>query len=143
MGRLKIELPGKKHFITEIRIRISDINYAGHLSNEVILSYAHEVRLQFLHSLGYSEKDVEGTGLIMSDAAVVYKSEGFLGEILTVAVTVGEITRVGFDMYFLFTEKQTGREIARAKTGMTFFSYTNRKIASTPAGFESKINSIS
>ena len=57
---------------TEIPIRISDVNYGGHLGNDAVLSLAHEARVRFLALRGFSEKDVEGVGIMMVDAAVVY-----------------------------------------------------------------------
>jgi len=75
MARIKIELPGKFIFKTEITIRVSDLNYGGHLGNDSVLSICHEARLRFLKHLGYSELDVEGSGIIMSDAAIQYKGE--------------------------------------------------------------------
>jgi hypothetical protein len=38
MARVKIDLPDKFIFKTEIPIRINDINYGGHLGNDAVLS---------------------------------------------------------------------------------------------------------
>ncbi|MCU0364969.1 MAG: hypothetical protein MUE93_04775 [Ignavibacteriaceae bacterium] len=38
MPRIKIETPDKFIFSTEIPIRITDINYGGHLGNDSLLS---------------------------------------------------------------------------------------------------------
>ena len=95
MARIKFDLPPRFHFSTELSIRIGDINYGGHLGNDAVLTLAHEARIRFLKQYGYSELDIEGTAIIMADAAVVYKSEGFLGDILRIEVTVGEFQNVG------------------------------------------------
>ncbi|RMF54479.1 MAG: thioesterase, partial [Calditrichaeota bacterium] len=42
MARLKLTLPEKFHFTTELSIRISDVNYANHLGNDAVLSLIHE-----------------------------------------------------------------------------------------------------
>ena len=60
MPRIKIELPEIFIFKTEISIRITDINYGGHLGNDSLLSIIHEARVRFLKHLDYSESDVEG-----------------------------------------------------------------------------------
>ena len=83
MPRIKIDLPGSFIFNTEIDVRIDDINYGGHLSNDAILSIMHEARMRFLKEHGYSELEVEGTSLIMGDTAIVFKSEGFHGDRLS------------------------------------------------------------
>lgn len=38
MIRVKIELPEKFIIVTEIPLKISDINYRGHLGNDSVLS---------------------------------------------------------------------------------------------------------
>lgn len=42
MARVKIELPEKFIFKTEIPIRIDDINYGGHLGNDTVLFTYYE-----------------------------------------------------------------------------------------------------
>ena len=71
--RIQLQLPDTFTFQTEIPVRITDINYGNHLGNDAILSMMHEVRVQFLQNLGYSELEMEGAGLIMSDTAIIYK----------------------------------------------------------------------
>ncbi|MBD0333762.1 MAG: thioesterase, partial [Chitinophagaceae bacterium] len=75
MGRIKVELPQQFIFHTTIPIRISDLNYGGHLGNDSILSLVHEARVQFLQQYNCKELDVYGVGLIMSDAAIEFKQE--------------------------------------------------------------------
>ena len=59
MPRIKLDLPKNFHFTTEIPLRISDINYGGHLGNDSVLSILHESRVRFLMEHGYSEFNVE------------------------------------------------------------------------------------
>jgi acyl-CoA thioesterase FadM len=72
MERIKLNLPENFNFSTIIPIRISDVNYGGHVGNDSFLSLLHEARLRFLHQFGYSEMSVEGVGLIMSDVGIEY-----------------------------------------------------------------------
>ena len=50
---------------------------------------AQEARVQMLRSMGYSELDVEGPGIIMNEAEIKYVKEAFAGDILTVDLHVG------------------------------------------------------
>ena len=75
MERIKIKLPEKFYFSTTIKIRITDLNYSGHVGNDVFLSLIHEARQQFLNYYGYSEMLFEGVELIMVDAAIEFKKE--------------------------------------------------------------------
>jgi len=59
-------------FLTSIPFRITDHNYGDHVANNVFVDYLHEGRVQFLSSLGYTEQDVEGVSLILSELWVKY-----------------------------------------------------------------------
>ena len=48
MARIKIDMPDNYLFSTTLDVRISDINYANHLSNDSVLSFVHESRVRFL-----------------------------------------------------------------------------------------------
>ena len=129
MARVKIEIPEKVLFRTRLRIRISDINYGGHVGNDSILSLLHEARLQWLKANGMSELDFLGAGLIMSDAAIVFRSEIFHGEEVEITLAIDGITRTGFELFYRITHVKDGTEAVVAKTGMVFFDYANKKIA--------------
>lgn len=142
MARIKIDLPDKFIYSTEIPLRISDINYGGHLGNDAVLSVFQEARIRFLNQFGYSEVNIEGTSIIMIDAAVQYKSQGFYGDILIVEVTVADIQKIGCDFLYRALNKKTGKEVARGKTGIAFFDYHNNKIASVPDKFKEVIEKL-
>ncbi len=139
MARVKLDVPEEFSFSTELHVRINDINYGGHLGNDSVLSFVHEARVRFLKSYGYSEADIEGVGFIMTDAVVVYKSEGFYGDRLLVEVAVRDFTKTGCDFLFRLTNKETKKEVARAKTGIVFFDYTSRKVAAVPQRFRDAV----
>src|ERR1700730_5517891 len=100
MSRIKIELPAKFEFTTEIPIRITDLNYGGHVGNDTVLSIIHEARVQFMGHHGYKELDMAGVALIMSDAAIEFKSEIFYGDIIKASIVVSEFSRAGFDIFY-------------------------------------------
>ena len=137
MARVKIEMPERFAFSTELPVRITDINYGRHLGNDAVLAFAHESRVRFLGAHGFSEADVDGVGMIMLDAVVVYKSQAFHGEALVVEVAAADFGPCGCDFLYRLTEKQSGREIARVKTGLAFFDYAKNRIAKMPERFRS------
>lgn len=140
MARIEINFPDKTIFKTSLTVRITDLNYGGHLGNDKVLSLMHEARMLFLQSIGYSELNIEGAGLIMADAGIKFKSEAFFGEVINVEIALSDITRSAFDLYYRFTCEN--RLVALGKTGMLFFDYDKRKIVSCPQPFISKINSL-
>ena len=137
MSRVRLEMPERFQFSTEIKLRVSDINYGGHLGNDVVLAIAQEARMRFLQSYGWTELDVSGVGIIMTDAAVVYRSEAFYGDVLTIDVSVADLQQLGCDFLFRIVNKAAGKEVARVKTGIVFFDYAKHKPSSVPAEFRS------
>lgn len=135
MARIELNLPDDFSFSTDVRVRISDINYGNHLGNDALLSLVHEARLQFLQSRGFSELDIDGCGLILTDAVILYKSQGFHGDLLTILAAVGDFNKYGCDFFFKVIQKNSGKEVARAKTGIVFFDYNRQKMAPVPAAF--------
>ena len=139
MARIRIELPGTFKFSANIPVRITDLNYGGHVGNDTILSIIHESRAQFLKSYDYSEKDLAGTGLIMSDVVINFKNELFYGDAVNVSIAVINISRASFDMVYLL-KKNENTIIAEAKTGMVCFDYKTKKVVSIPEEVVTKFN---
>ncbi|MBL8250374.1 MAG: thioesterase family protein [Candidatus Competibacter sp.] len=135
MARVKLELPAEFPFSVDLPVRITDINYAGHMGNPVVLALLHEARFQFMAHHGLQELKVEGLGLIITDSAIIYKSEAFAGETLTVAIAVGDFNKYGCDFFYRVTEKRSGRDVAHAKTGIVFFDYERRTVQKIPQSF--------
>ncbi|MCU0364970.1 MAG: thioesterase family protein [Ignavibacteriaceae bacterium] len=98
--------------------------------------------MRFLNHLGYSESNVEGSGIIMIDSVIQYKSEGFYGDELLIEVAVNDFTGIGCDIVYRLTNKNYGKEIALAKTGIVFFNYEKRKTAPVPSLFKKKIEGL-
>lgn len=133
MPRVKLELPDNPVYAATIPVRITDINYRGHVGNDSLLSILHEARVQFLQHFGFTEQNVGGKGIIMSDAVLVYKSEIFYGATLTVEIGVTDVHAHGADITYRVSDGE--KEVARAKTGIVFFDYEKRKIAQIPEEF--------
>lgn len=135
MARLKLEIPGSFSFSTLIPVRITDINYGGHMGNDAVLSLIHEARMQFLRSFGYSEMDFAGASLIMADVAIEFRKELFYGDTVNASVNAGDFTKVGFDLFYKLEKDVDGeaQTVALAKTGMICFDYHKRKVTAVPA----------
>jgi acyl-CoA thioester hydrolase len=136
MARVKLDLPETFVFTTEIPLRIGDMNYGGHLGNDAVLSLLHEARVQFLRANEFSELDVDGAGIIKADSVIVYRSEAFYGETMIVDVAVDDFARVGCDILYRISDKDSGREVVRAKTEIVFFDYETRKAMAVPQAFK-------
>ena len=140
MARVKITLPATFLFTATLPVRITDLNYGGHLGNDTLLSLLHEARVQLLTHLGLAEFDpATRLGFIMADVAVEYKAEAFYGDVLSIAMGLADQHKYGFDLVYQVTN-QTGKEVARAKTGMLAFDYTTRKLRALPAEVAAQVD---
>jgi acyl-CoA thioester hydrolase len=137
MARIQLDLPETFAFATEIPVRVTDINYAGHLGNDTLVSLLQEARARFMASRGLDPAGMEvfGAGLIIADSAVIYKSEVFYGETLRFEVTAADFNAYGCDFLYRISEKTSRREVARANTGLVFFDYQERRVCPVPATF--------
>lgn len=141
MSRIKINLPDQFDFSVELFVRITDINYGGHVGNDKILTLIHEARMHYLQHFGYTELNVEGVALIMGDAAIEFKKELFYNDKLVIFIKAHDFTRSGFDIYYKLI-KNGIQTVALAKTGMICYDYQNKKITALPANAFSNIRSM-
>jgi acyl-CoA thioesterase FadM len=135
VARLTLELPEAYSFCTKLNVRVSDVNYANHLGNDAMVSLLHEARLGFLKTLGFTEANIAGLGLMVTDLAVVYKSEAFVGDQLSFHVGVTDFNKYGCDVIYKVVNEQADKLVAQAKTGVVFFDFDERKIAQVPKTF--------
>ncbi|MBA2498429.1 MAG: thioesterase family protein [Chitinophagaceae bacterium] len=137
MSRIKIELPEHFSFYTKIPVRITDINYGGHVGNDSILSIIHEARMQFLKNKNLDELNFGGFGLIMRDVAIEFKNELFYGEDVKVAVHAADFSKIAFSIYYKIEKSNAvsneKKIIALAKTGMVCFDYPLKKVMAIPS----------
>lgn len=163
MPRIRIELPESFLFVTSMDVRITDLNYGGHVGNDAILSLIHEARVRFLRHHGYTELDIGGVALIMGDAAIEYKAELFYGDRVRAAVEAGEWSRVGFTLFYKLEKTAGGKDlavaagdqsaaaiedpapaafvtVAIARTGMICYDYARKKVVALPEGVGAELS---
>lgn len=141
MARLKIEISGK--FLTTILIpvRITDINYGNHTGNDAMVSLLHEARAAWLRQNNFTELNIDGTGLILSDLMVNFKKESFYGDVLEISLYANEVTRKSFDLIYLINAKRVDViQVAIAKTTMISYDYELKKVVDIPTSLNKLIN---
>ena len=134
MERVQINLPNIFPFSTIIHIRITDLNYGGHVGNDSFLSLIHEARQQFLKHHGYTELSFAGFGLIMADAAIEFKKEMHYSDAIKISVAANGFDKVGFDIFYLLEIMDQEKNIVsgKAKTGMMCYDYGAKKRVAVP-----------
>ena len=90
--------------------------------------------MQYLGFFGYTEMNLAGTGMIMSDVSIEFKKELFYGDEVIASVVAADFSRIGFDIYYKLEKNGPDGMIlvALAKTGMICYDYARKKIAAVP-----------
>jgi acyl-CoA thioester hydrolase len=126
-------------FSTSIEVRLSDINYAMHVGSTQMAGIVHDARYRVLTSLGFNEGNLgDGkTSIVIGDLAIQFKSEAFLGTVLTVESHFDEIAEKGFRLFHRI--KHGGVLIALAETGIICYNYQERRPVQVPVAFIQKL----
>jgi acyl-CoA thioester hydrolase len=134
MSRIKIDLPGEFPFSCVIPVRITDINYGGHVGNDTVLSIIHEARMQYFRNFGYTEMNFAGVGMIMANVAIEFKTELFYGDHVIASVAATNFSKIGFELVYRLEKEQDGirKNVALARTGMICYDYEKKKIVAVP-----------
>jgi acyl-CoA thioesterase FadM len=140
MSRLNIPIPEKFLFRMERKVGLSDINYAKHLDNVSMVNILHEARLQFLANLGFTESNIYGLGLVVTDLVVDYRSESFANDLLIIDVGVSEFNRYGFDFGLQVSNEALESVVCLGKLGVVFFDFDKHKITEVPVAFQTLLD---
>lgn len=125
--------------IARIEIRVGDINYGGHMGNDKALLVFHDARILFLISLGYSENNIGGPGIIMRDAHVTFRKEVFLHDVLLVDVGIDDVSNSAFNMIYTVRRESDDAVVFNGSTGLLAFDYATRRPVRIPVAFLEKI----
>jgi YbgC/YbaW family acyl-CoA thioester hydrolase len=141
MERIKINLPEQFNFSTNIKVRITDLNYGGHVGNDRFLSLIHEARVQFLNHFGYSELKLENVSLIMADASIEFKKELNYGDEVKISVVASGFDKFSFDIFYKLEIINEEKFVlaAKAKTVMLCYDYQNKKLMPVPEEVKNKL----
>lgn len=134
MTSLKQLFPASFQFSCQLPVRITDINYGGHVGNDRLLVFAHEARMQFLQHYGYTEMNLGQTSLMLTKATLEIRKELFFGDQLSISVHAIQFTSKGFDLLYKI-EKINGEQTSVAAlvlTTMLCYDYQNKKVALLP-----------
>jgi acyl-CoA thioester hydrolase len=105
---------------TDIEVRISETDAAGHVYHANHLIYFEVGRIEFMKAKGFSLKERWEKGIVLPvvEAFCQYKSQAYLGDILTVDTTLEEAE--GKHVKFSYTITCGERLVARGYTVHVF-----------------------
>ncbi len=123
MARMKIEMPKEWAFETTIEVRASDLNYGNHLANQQFLAFAQEARIRFFAQYGFTELDFGGLSLIQADAAITFKGEGHLGDIVHISLALELTGGSSFNVFYKFINQTKNKLMAEIRTALVCYDY--------------------
>ena len=134
MPRVTLKEQPSYEFHYPMKVQVRDLNYAGHLGNDVLIGILQDARANLLNDLGCKELDLgDGkTGIIIGDLAINFKSEGFLFDELQVDSHIDEFTEKSFRIYYRIINVKNNSIIALAETGLIAFDYNTREVTKVP-----------
>ena len=143
MSRIKIEEQDAYPFRTELVVRVSDLNYGAHLGYDSLLTLAHQARLEMLSNWSVTETDLgDGqTGIVASDAALIYRGEAFLNDVLIFEICPVKVGMVSFRLAHR-VRKKDGTDVALIEIGFAGFNYKERSPAKLPSSFTAELNEM-
>jgi acyl-CoA thioester hydrolase len=135
MSRVRIVFPDPPMFTHELDVRVSDLNYGNHLGHDSLVSLLHEARVRFFLHFDMEERNIDGVGILLVDLAVAYRAQVFHGQVLRIDVTTGDASAHGCDLIYRVTDRDAGKVVALARTGIVFYDYQERRVAEMPTRF--------
>ncbi len=136
MPRIKLDPPDEFSFRMKRSVGLSDLNYARHLDSQSMLNILHEARLQYLASLGFTEENIFGLGMVMTNLAVDFRSESFANDVLIIDVGIGKVNRYGIDICLKVTNSALDSVVCMAKMGVVLFDFDKHQMVPVPPQFK-------
>ena len=135
MARIKLVELENYAFHYAAMLEPRDINPAGHLGNDSLVTLVGSARAYVFHSLGLSQGNLGdgATGIIMSDLAVNYRAEAFMFDEIVIDTHFGEFSRSAFRAFHRVRKGEV--IVALAESGLVTFDYRTRRIAPVPKEF--------
>jgi acyl-CoA thioester hydrolase len=127
-------------FTIPVTVRVAEINYGNHVGYQHFLSYFQESRIAYLRQLGFSERDIGGYGMIVSEVTCRYRRELFLGDLIDVGCRIPEMKSKAFIMEYRIEKMNT--TCATGATTNLCFDYAAKKVVPLPGEFVAAVKAF-
>lgn len=114
-------------------VRFSDLNYANHVGYQTYFSFFQEARIAYLKQFNYSELDIEGYGMVISEANCKYKRELLLNDAFHVSCAVTQLRSKVFVMEYQIAKADT--VCAEGFTNILCYDYLSQQVIRLPEAF--------
>lgn len=109
----------------EVEVWFGDVDSFGHVNNVAIARYLETARMKyFMERLGF--KKLEPI-FVLRRIEIDYLSPLYLGETAVVEIWVERVGNTSFDFGYRIYEKNSGREIVKAKSVQVWYDVRENK----------------
>lgn len=109
----------------EVEVWFGDVDSFGHVNNVAIARYLETARMKyFIERLGF--KKLEPI-FVLRRIEIDYLSPLYLGETAVVEIWVERVGNTSFDFGYRIYEKNSGREIVKAKSVQVWYDVRENK----------------
>lgn len=125
------------NFSIALTVRVNDLNYGNHVGYQHFFSFFQEARIAYLDQFGFSELDIGGGSMIVSEANCQYKRELHLKDQIRVGCAVRELKSKLFLMDYAILKENV--ICAKGFTKNFCYDYNTQSICRVPDVFAQAI----
>ena len=123
---------------TTVKVRFSETDALGHISNISYFIYLEEARTDFLVELGFGT-DIADWRIILVSAKCDFVRQGYFNQRLRVMSEVSKIGNSSFMIVHQIKDEKTGELIATGEAGAVYFDFEKQKSEKLPTEFKEKL----
>lgn len=114
-----------------VRVRFSETDALGHISNISYFIYLEEARIEFFKALGF-DMEIEKWKVILASAQCNFINQGFFNQQLKVISAVNKIGNSSFSIVHRIEDANTGQLIAKGDASAVHFNFETQKSERLP-----------
>lgn len=123
---------------TTIKVRFSETDALGHISNISYFIYLEEARTDFFEKIGLGT-NIADWKIILISAKCDFVRQGYFNQRLKVITEISRIGNSSFMMVHRIMDEKTGELIAKGEAGAVYFNFEKQKGERLPAELKGKL----
>jgi acyl-CoA thioester hydrolase len=129
-------------FSIPIEVRFRDVDALGHVNNAVHFTYMEHARIAYLRRLGLFSGDPSDTGMIVAEAACVYKAPIVFGQTIVVRMRATNLKNSSFVFEYSLEDDGSGQVMATGRSVQVCYDYTAGRSTPIPAVWRERIQAF-
>lgn len=114
-----------------VKVRFSETDALGHISNISYFIYLEEARTEFFAELGFG-RDIKNWKIILASASCDFVSQGYYNQKLVVRTEVSKIGNSSFQVVHEINDAESGELIAKGQASGVHFNFEKQKSEPLP-----------